>query len=197
MAIAMRLKPTRRSVGVKPPRRRWRRDGRQRPTSLQTRADRRRAGDHRVPGLRPCSLTSREVELLLEDPVRTALGVLVEGVERDDLLAGVTVRVEVEVADDGGVLDRSDRPPPREVLAHAAMSDAGVRPVQGVDDDLRAGVARRAVAGRLGAVLGLVPRRELGSRPGKSPTAAAVAKEFLASSPARFRNESFVAAEPS
>src|SRR6478672_7894674 len=100
-----------------------------------------------------------EVELLLERPI---LGSRIVRVEADDLLARVTVGVELELSDHRGVRDRSVHGRGPELLAK--IRDAGRRgagPLQGIQEDLGAGVAGGGVAGRIRAVCRLELGREL------------------------------------
>ena len=87
----------------------------------------------------------------------------VVAVEADDLLARVAVRVELEGSPITEVyVTWIDRRRPDLLAKVLDVGAPGAGPLQGVEDDLGAGVARARVAGRIGAVLGLVLRRELG-----------------------------------
>src|SRR5262245_59766058 len=99
------------------------------------------------------------LDLGLELPVALAVRAGgVDRIDRDDLLAGVTVSVEGDVAKDRLVRDVGlgrlgpDRLAKRGVVGRVT----GGGPLEGVQDDLGAGVAHAGVAGGVDAVLGLV-----------------------------------------
>src|SRR5262245_56289419 len=96
------------------------------------------------------------VDLGLELPVALAVRAgRIDRVDRDDLLAGVTVLVEVDVTNDravgvvGGRAGDSDRLAKGSVVGRVGLTGSP----DGVDDDLGAGEARARVARRVDPVL--------------------------------------------